>query len=309
MEILRYLSKCASSSRSLVSLGNFDGVHLGHQTILRRLVQEARERQGTAIVFTFYPHPLAVLRPKQRPPLICNLREKLRLFASLGVQKVFLQRFTQDFAQISPEEFVRQYIVEAFSAEKVIVGHNVSFGQNRAGRAETLQQLGKAYGFETEIIGPIKMDAQDVSSTLVRTLLSSGSVSAAGHFLGRRFTVNGCVVKGFQRGRTVGFPTANLFPRADLLLPNGVYAVIVELDGREIPGVANIGFNPTFGVERRTLEAHLFDFSDDLYGKRLSVGFVEKLRGEQKFASVEELVHQIQKDVAHARSLLAASST
>ena len=308
MEILRYTSQCAPSPHPIVSIGNFDGVHIGHQAILRLLVQEARKRQGTAIVLTFYPHPLAVLQPQRRPPLICNLREKLHLFASLGVQKVFLQHFTPTFARVSPEEFVQNYILKAFGAEKVIVGHNVSFGRNRAGNAETLQRFGKIYGFETEIVGPIRTDDQEVSSTMVRTLLAAGSVSSVARFLGRRFTVSGRVVKGFQRGRTVGFPTANLLPRADLLLPNGVYAVRVDLDRQEIPGVANIGFNPTFGVDRRTLEAHLFDFSGDLYGKHLSVGFVERLRGEQKFSSVEELVRQIQKDAARARSLLSASS-
>lgn len=308
MEILRDISQCGPFLHPVVSIGNFDGVHIGHQAILRRLMQEAHKRQGTAIVVTFYPHPLAVLRPKQGPPLICSLREKLLLFSSLGVQKILLQRFTSTFAQLSPEEFVRSYVSEALGAEKVIVGHNVSFGRNRTGTAETLHQLGSTYGFETEIVGPIKIDGQEVSSTLVRKLLSSGDVSSVSRFLGRRFAVSGRVVKGFQRGRTVGFPTANLLPREDLLLPNGVYAVMVDIGSQEVPGVANIGFNPTFGAERRTLEAHLFDFSGDLYGKRLSVDFVERLRGEQKFSSVDKLVNQIQEDAARARTLLSASA-
>jgi riboflavin kinase/FMN adenylyltransferase len=256
---------------------------------------------------TFHPHPLSVLRPERRLPLICSLREKLLLFSAFGIQKVLLQRFTLTFAQLSPEEFVRSYLVQTIGAEKVVVGHNVSFGRNRAGTADTLRQLAPTYGFAAEIVGPIKTDGQEVSSTTVRTLLSAGDMPAVTRFLGRRYTVSGRVIRGFQRGRTIGFPTANLPPRADLLLPNGVYAVRVDIDKQEVPGVANIGLNPTFGVNKRTLEVHLFNFSGDLYGRRLSVGFVERLRGEQKFPSVEELVKQIQKDADRARAILFAS--
>lgn len=304
MEIIRHISRRVSFPHPIVSIGNFDGVHIGHQTILRRLVQEAKNRQGTAIVLTFHPHPLSVLRPNQRLPLICSLREKLSLFSSLGIQKVFLQRFTLAFSRFSAEEFVRSYLSETIGAEKVIVGHNVSFGCNRAGNAETLQHFAQVYGFEAEIVGPITTNGQEVSSTAVRALLNSGDMPTVTRFLGRPYTVSGRVMKGFQRGRNIGFPTANLPPRADLLLPNGVYAVMVDIDGQEMPGVANIGINPTFGVNKRTLETHLFDFSGNLYGKRLSVGFVARLRGEQKFPSVEELVKQIQKDADRARALL-----
>jgi len=307
MEIIRHISRCLRSPHPVVSIGNFDGVHIGHQAILRNLVQEAQDRQGTAIVLTFHPHPLSVLRPERPLPLICSLREKLLLFSSLGVQKVLLQRFTPNFARLSPEEFVRNYLVQAIGVEKVIVGHNVSFGRNRAGNADTLLQLARIFEFAVEIVKPIKTDGQEVSSTAVRTLLSTGEMPTVTRFLGRRYTMSGRVVKGFQRGRKIGFPTANLPPRADLLLPNGVYAVMVDVERQEIPGVANIGLNPTFGVNKRTLEVHLFNFSGDLYGKRLSVGFVERLRGEQKFPSVEELVKQIQRDVERARAVLFAS--
>lgn len=305
MEILRHLSHCTSFPHPVVSLGNFDGVHIGHQTILQRLVQEARNRQGTALVLTFHPHPLTVLRPGRSLPLIGSLREKLSSFSALGVDKVFLQRFTSSFAQLSPEEFVRLYLKEAIGAEKVIVGHNVSFGRQRAGTAETLQHFGEAYGFEVEIVGPITTDGQEVSSTAIRMLLQNGEMSAVARLLGRHYAVSGRVIKGFQRGRGIGFPTANLRPRAALLIPNGVYAVMVTVDDQEIPGVANIGMNPTFSINRRTLEAHLFDFSGDLYGQRLTVKFVQHLRGERKFPSIEELVTQIQEDAKQARALLA----
>lgn len=309
MEIIRHIRHRASAPHPIVSLGNFDGVHIGHQAILRRVVQEAHDRRGTAMVFTFHPHPLSVLRPGQPLPQICSLREKFALFSALGIQQVFLQRFTLAFARLSAEEFVQRYLFELVGVEKVIVGHNVSFGRNRTGNTEALLQFAKTYGFEAEIVGPIKADTQEVSSTAVRALLSAGELPTVTRFLGRHYTVSGRVVKGFQRGRGIGFPTANLPPRTDLLLPNGVYAVVVDVDGQEVPGVANIGLNPTFGVNKRTLEAHLFDFSGDLYGRRLSVGFVARLREEQKFPSVEELIKQIQKDAARARALLFAAKS
>lgn len=304
MQIIRHINRCPSFPHPVVSLGNFDGVHIGHQAILRQLIAEARSRQGTAIVLTFHPHPVAVLRPQTPLPLICSLREKLLSFRSLGVDKVVLQRFTPSFAQLSPEEFVRKFVVETIGAEKMVVGHSVNFGRNRAGSATTLQQLGQAYGFGVEVVGPITADEAEVSSTVVRALLSRGDMRAVTRALGRFYSVRGRVMKGFQRGRTIGFPTANLWPRAGLLLPNGVYAVMVEVDGQAIPGVANIGMNPTFGLERKILEAHLFDFASDIYGRRITVNFVEHLRGEQKFPSIEDLKRQIQEDATRARVLL-----
>lgn len=304
MQIIRHILSHSPFPHPVVTLGNFDGIHLGHQAILARVVHEARARQGMALVLTFHPHPLAVLRPTLALPLILSLREKLRLFAAQGIHGVFLQRFTLPFSRFTPEEFVQRYLVEAIGAEKIIVGHNVSFGRNRAGRAETLEQLGRLCGVEVEIVGPVLLDDREVSSTTVRALLSAGDMRAVARFLGRPYTVSGRVEKGFQRGRSLGFPTANLRPRADVLLPNGVYAVLVTIGEQEVPGVANVGVNPTFGGNKRTIEAHLFDFSADLYGQRLRVGFVEYLRGERKFPSVQELARQIQEDASRARALL-----
>lgn len=304
MEIIRHILNHPPFPHPVVSLGNFDGVHLGHQAILEQLVQEARARQGTALVLTFHPHTLAVLRPDRPLSLILSLREKLSLFASLGVQGVILQRFSLPFSRLTPEEFVRRYLSEALGAEKIIVGHNVSFGYNGAGRAETLERLGHVHGFEVEVVGPVMVNGREVSSTAVRALLSAGEMREVTRLLGRTYTVSGRVEKGFQRGRGLGFPTANLRPRADVPLPNGVYAVVVEVGEERVPGVANVGINPTFAGNTRTLEAHLFDFSADLYGRRLRVGFVERLRGERKFPSVQELVLQIQEDASRARALL-----
>lgn len=305
MKIIRHiLHRHLSFPHPVLSLGNFDGVHLGHRAILTRVVEEARARQGTAVVLTFYPHTLAVLRPEQPLGLLVGVREKLLQFARLGVDGAILQRFSRAFSHLSAEEFVRRYLVDALHVEKVVVGHNVSFGYKGAGRAETLEQLGRVYGFAVEVVGPVRVDDKEVSSTAVRALLGAGNMREVARFLGRPYAVSGRVEKGFQRGRGLGFPTANLRPHSTLPLPNGVYAVLVEVGDRQVPGVANVGVNPTFAGAKRTIEVHLFDFAADLYGMRLRVSFIERLREERKFASAQALVQQIQHDAARARALL-----
>ncbi|MBM4254714.1 MAG: bifunctional riboflavin kinase/FAD synthetase [Deltaproteobacteria bacterium] len=306
MEVIRHITSRRRFSRPVISLGNFDGVHLGHQAILAKAINEARAIQGTALVLTFHPHPLTILRPQNPLPLISSLREKLLLLRSLKVDGVILQPFSSAFAQLTAEEFVQRYLVNTVGVERVVVGHNVSFGHRRSGNAETLVALGKQFGFAVDVVGPVLIDGKGVSSTGIRTLLGTASMREVTSLLGRAYAVSGRVEKGFQRGRTIGFPTANLRPRADLLLPNGVYAVTIDVDEKTtVPGVANVGMNPTFGNKRRTIEAHLFDFSADLYGKRLRVSFVEHIREERKFPSVPELIRQIQEDANRARALLA----
>lgn len=305
MEVIRHIESYRRFPHPIVSLGNFDGVHLGHRAILTKAVDEARALCGTALVLTFHPHPLTILRPDTPLPLIFSLREKLLLLRSLEVQGVILQRFSSSFSQLTAEEFVRRYLVDLIGVKKVIVGHNVSFGYRRSGNAEVLVQLGQQLGFAVEVIGPVVIEGKEVSSTAVRTLLGIGNMREVTTLLGCPYSVSGRVEKGFQRGRTIGFPTANLRPRKDLLLPNGVYAVTVDVDAQTtVQGVANVGMNPTFSNNRRTIEAHLFDFSADLYGKRLRVNFIEHLREERKFPSVPDLVRQIQADAVHARAVL-----
>lgn len=306
MDIIRNILTHPRLPHPVVSLGNFDGVHIGHQAILERLVAEAKERSGTALVVTFHPHPLSVLRPDQPVALMLNLREKLTQLAALGVDGIVLQRFSLAFSRLSPTEFVERYLVQVIGAEKVIIGHNFSFGRDRSGRSAGLEDLGKKFGFAVETVGPIVSEGREVSSTAIRSLLSAGEMHPAAQLLGRPYAVSGRVEKGFQRGRTIGFPTANLRPRVDMLLPNGVYAVRVDVGHQQqLPGVANVGTNPTFGGNTRTIEAHIFDFSADIYGQRLRVSFIEHLRGEKKFPSVQDLVQQIQADAARARTLLA----
>lgn len=306
MKIIRHVRRSARLPHPVIGLGNFDGVHLGHRTILRGVVEDARSRGGTALAMTFHPHPLTVLRPQRPVALILSLREKLCRIAALGIDGVILQRFGLDFARQAPERFVRHGLLDTVGVEKVFVGHNFSFGRNRAGNAALLADLAKAWGFEAEVIGQVAVGGREVSSTEVRTLLQAGRVGEVAALLGQPYALGGRVVEGFRRGRKIGFPTANLLPRGMVLLPNGVYAVRVEVGETEYDAVANVGVNPTFGNDRRTVESHIFDFSADLYGQRIRVSFVERLREERKFPSVDDLVRQIRADADHARRLLAA---
>ena len=222
------------------------------------------------------------------------------------MQRVVLQRFSRAFSRLSPEEFVEQYLVRAIGVEHVIIGHNFSFGRDRSGSAEALERLGQRYNFGVEVVGPVRVLDRTVSSSAIRSLLSAGDLDGATALLSRPYTVSGRVQQGFRRGRTIGFPTANLRPRADLLLPNGVYAVRIE--GRTSrpnwPAWPMSESTRPSATMRRTVEAHIFDFSADIYGQRLRVGFVARLRGERKFPSVPDLVKQIREDAERARTLL-----
>ncbi len=315
MKIIRHLDSPGVSFRHpVVSLGNFDGVHLGHQAILTRLVEEARVRGGEALVVTFFPHPLVVLQPDKAPPLIFSLRERLLLFAGLGIDGVILQHFTSSFSQLSAQEFVQRYLVDCIGAEKVIVGHSVGFGRGRSGHARTLQELAPRHNFTVEVVGPVRVGGVEVSSTTVRSMLVAGKVEEIFPLLGRYYAIEGRVEPGHQRGKGLGVPTANVRPPMDLLMPDGVYAVFAEVKAsaqqmERLKGVANLGTNPTFGGTKRTLEVHLFDFAADLYGRRMRVTFVERLRGEMKFPSPEALVQQIKQDVARAHEALTRAGT
>lgn len=306
MEVVRHI---ATSSRRFVSpvltLGNFDGVHRGHQAILGRVAKAAHATGGEAVALTFHPHPVAVLRPEHAPSLITSLRDRLRLLAGRDLDVVLLQHFTPTFAQLSAEDFVQRFVVDRLGVTRVIVGHSVSFGQGRRGDAELLSTLGARHGFGVEVVGPVRVDGHDVSSSAVRRAIAAGDVVLAATLLGRSHRLSGRVVPGRRRGATIGFPTANVGLRAGMLPPDGVYAVRMLRGDAWVDGVANIGTNPTFGDTGRTLEVHLFDFDADLYGERVSVAFVERLRGEEAFPSVEALVAQIARDVEGARAVLA----
>ncbi len=311
MRVVRHLATGRAAFRSpVVALGNFDGVHLGHKAILERTLGGA-ERAGTdAVVFTFMPHPVAVLAPDRAPKLVTSLAQRLRFLRDAGVDGVFVQRFTRRFAALSPREFVERVLIEGLGASRVVAGYDVTFGKGRAGTPEVLRELGRELGVEVDIVEPLLLGEHKISSSATRRALADGDVELAAELLGRRHRVLGRVRLGDQRGATIGFPTANILPRGGLLPPDGVYAVRARLAGEDAwrPAVANLGTNPTFGGCGRRLETHVFDFAGDLYGRAMEVEFARRLRGEVKFPSVDALVEQIAADAAAAREFLAGPS-
>ncbi|HBC93228.1 MAG TPA: riboflavin biosynthesis protein RibF [Pelotomaculum sp.] len=291
-------------NKIVVGLGNFDGLHIGHQKLIADLVALARKVGGTPAVFTFHPHPLAVLKPEKTPLLLLSQKAKQNFFARLGVEVLLQIPFDLDFAGMSPEDFVKNVLHEEMGACGVVIGYNYTFGRYGRGTPALLEELSTVYGFELRVIPPIAIDGQPVSSTLIRGLLVRGEVTAAAKYLGYYPFIEGEVVTGEQRGRNVlGFPTANLNIDQTLLVPaNGVYLTKVHIDGESYFGVANIGVKPTFNTNNRNIEVHLLDFYKDLYGIHIKVSFTRRLRKEKKFASPSELAKQIEIDILEARA-------
>ncbi len=309
MVLLRHLARIGRRfSAPVLTLGSFDGVHRGHQQILNRLVAAARSLHGQAVVLTFHPHPAAVLAPEHAPRLITDWRGRVEQIAAFDIDAIIMQHFTRAFSEITAEDFVRRFLVEGLGVRAVVVGHRVSFGHNRSGHAATLRQLGARYGFAVEVIGPVEVDDILVSSSAVRRAISHGELERAALLLGRTPSVAGRVVHGHHRGKGLGFPTANLRISRLVLPPDGVYAVRVRVrDSGWWPAVANLGFNPTFHQHERSLEAHLLDFNGALYGQRIEIAFVRRIRGEEKFPTPQALAQQIARDVEAARQALSRS--
>lgn len=290
-----------------VALGNFDGVHLGHQHLISDMVSKAREIQGTPTVFTFYPHPMTVLKPQSAPPMLLTQKAKQAMIAALGVKVMIKAGFTRKLSQMSPEDFVVRILHDALRVRWVYVGYNFSFGYKGEGTPDLLKELGRKYSFNVHITPSVSVDGEPVSSTVIRHFMLDGDVSRARKFLGYCPWVEGDVVLGERRGRTLGFPTANLEIDPRIVVPaNGVYSVKVKVDDDNFLGVANIGVKPTFHGEmnKRNIEVHLLDFYGNLYGKRIKVFFTKRLREEKRFCSVSELVQQIEQDIIHARAAL-----
>lgn len=306
MIVIRHLATSKHAfGASAVTIGNFDGVHRGHQEIFRRLIAAAREIGGESVAYTFDPHPMKVLRPEAAPPVITPLEKKIKLIRAQGVDVLVCERFTDAFAAQLPEDFVREVLVERLRARRLFVGYDYRFGKGRAGNIDLLRELGGRWGFTVDVTEALRVGDRIVSSTLIRDLVAEGRVEEAAEYLGRYYFFRGRVVEGQGRGRKMGFPTANLAPETEVLPAAGVYAVFVDVEGRRCEGAMNVGVNPTFGESRGLqLEVFLLDYDGDLYGKSLRVHFVERVREERRFPSVEALVEQISKDVAHIRERL-----
>jgi riboflavin kinase/FMN adenylyltransferase len=288
----------------VLALGNFDGVHRGHRKILDRLNRVGGERGVTSVVMTFDPHPPRIVRPDKAPPLLMTKTQKLEAMAAAGVQGAAIVRFTADLSRWDPETFVRAVLVDWLRVSEVWVGANFLFGHDRAGNFTLLRALGARYGFKAEKIDPVRYKDFVVSSTRIRRLISEARVDEAGALLGHQYYIDGTVVHGAHRGRTIGFPTANLCSENELLPPNGVYATTVTIAGVVLPSVTNIGVRPTVDQSgRMSVETHIFNFDRDLYGTSIRVGFVQRLRDERAFDSVDALQAQIATDCGRARVL------
>lgn len=305
MQIIRDLpSSPPDRPPSAVALGVFDGVHLGHRSILEAAVADARAAGLQAVACTFEPHPMQVLQPDRAPLPIATLDERLELIASTGIDAAVVLAFTPALAAVEAEAFVKDTLVGRLRARVVVVGYNHTFGRGARGDPRLLEALGKQLGFRTRVVPPLVVGGQPVSSTAIRTALGRGDLPAAAAMLGRHYAVRGEVVAGAGRGRGLGFPTANVRPDRPLLIPTGVYACRVDVDGAAHPAVVNVGVRPTFGEETLAVEAHLLDYKGDLYGRRVGVVFVARLREERRFPGPDALVRQIAADVEAARQAL-----
>lgn len=304
----------ADWGRSVVTIGVFDGVHLGHRLIVARATELAASMGLPLVVVTFDPHPAEVVRPGSHPPLLCTPRFRAELLGALGADAVCVLPFTQEFSQLPAEEFVRTVLVDGLHAAAVVVGENFRFGHKAAGNVTLLGELGEKYEFIAEGFALLTDDAGTVSSSRIRDLLSSGDVAAAARELCRPHRVEGIVVRGHQRGRALGFPTANAEPPPNTAIPaDGVYAgwlASLDIDWTELerwPAAISVGTNPTFDGTEQTVEAYALDRDDlDLYGMHVAIEFADHIRGQAKFSSVGELIAQIQRDVAEAHRILAA---
>jgi riboflavin kinase/FMN adenylyltransferase len=292
---------------AVVTIGNFDGVHLGHQHLFGHLITEARKKQRPAVVISFEPHPKMILHPERRPfYLITSQEEKTRLLASLGIDALILIPFSLDYARTTAKEFVHSILWEKLRIGKIIIGHDYTFGQGKEGNAALLTTLGGRLGFEVEVMNAFQIGNLTISSTQIRRALLDGDLRAAASLLGRFYNLSGEVIHGKHRGAELGFPTANIRPDKEPMPPRGVYAVHILLEGNRHRGVLNIGFNPTFADEQLSIEVHLFDFNENIYGKTIDVLFVERLRDEIRFAGPGELITQVNQDIAQAREILQA---
>ncbi len=296
---------------TVVTVGSFDGVHLGHHAVLAEVARRARAAGRASVLVTFEPHPLAVINPQAAPPLLTTGPERREILAQTPIDYALFLRFDRALARLSPEEFVRDVLLAHCGMQDLVFGYDHGFGRNRSGDVETLRRLGAELGFAVDAVPPADVEGEPVSSGRIRRAIAGGDLRTAARLLGRPYTIAGQVTAGERRGRLLGVPTLNLgeVPGEKLLPPDGVYAVWVEWRGGRAGGMMNQGARPTFDDRRRVLEAHLFGFEGDLYGEYVRVEWVERLRDVRRFAGVEQLQEQLQRDRARAEAILAGCPT
>lgn len=302
MEVVRGHKQASGTQPAAVAIGNFDGVHLGHRALIARAKQLAEAHGARTVVLTFDPHPAMVFAPATAPKQLSSLARRIELLGEAGADMVVVEPFTRELANCAPSAFIEDVVLRSLRATAVVVGYDFSYGAQRAGSTEELRAQGDRAGVEVEVVPAFECAGEVASSTRIRGHLREGDLVAAERLLGRRWDVDGVVVHGAARGRTIGVPTANIAPHSDLPISGGIYAVTLRVDGAELPAVASLGTNPTF-VEggAQTLEVHVLDWDGDLYDREVRTTFVARLRDEAKYASVDALVAQIRADIAAAR--------
>jgi len=286
----------------VVTIGNFDGVHWAHQAIFGKVMERAKDLNGTSMVVTFEPHPMKITSPKKAKPLITLLEQKKELMTNQGIDILLLIRFTLEFAAISARDFVKNILVDRLRIKEIVVGYDYAFGHNREGNIDLLKEMGKQFNFRVSQVGPVYVGKRLVSSTSIRNLITEGKVSEAKELLGRNYQIRGEVMRGRNRGGPLlGYPTANLKLADELIPKEGVYVVTVDLEGKLYQGLTNIGFNPTFKDKNLSVETYILDLSSNILKRGIKINFLSRLRDEITFASAKELSQQIGRDIEQAR--------
>ncbi|MDD3721347.1 MAG: bifunctional riboflavin kinase/FAD synthetase [Lutibacter sp.] len=298
MKIYTDLADYTSKNKTFVTIGTFDGVHIGHQKVLSNLIGSAKKNNASSVLLTFFPHPRMVLQKDSHIKLINTIEERIELLKKTGLNTLVIHKFTEDFAEKTALDFVKNVLVDRLNISNLIIGYDHRFGKNREGNFDQLREYGKIFGFEVNKISQQEIDHITISSTKIRKAIELGNIEEANRFLGYHFMLTGKIVKGKKLGKKIGFPTANLFIEEPykLLPKTGSYIVKSELENETIFGMMNIGYNPTVKGKHQTIEIHFFNFNKDLYGKKIQIDVLKFLRDEQKFNSVEELTNQLEKD-------------
>ncbi len=306
LKIFHSIKDFRSPKKTILTLGTFDGVHIGHKKILEKVIQNAVDNNYESLVLTFFPHPRMILQERSEIKLLNTISEKINLLEQLGIENLVIHPFDESFSRLTAEDFVKTVLVEQFKIQKIIIGYDHRFGRNRTANITNLIEFGKKYNFEVEQISAQEINAISVSSTKIRTAIQEGDMQLANDYLGYQYLLTGTVIHGKQLGRTIGFPTANLSIEEDykLIPQKGVYIVSSHIDHKTVYGIMNIGLNPTVGGEQLAVEVHYLDFESDLYKQTITVSILKRIRGEEKFDSITALKEQIEKDKTKALSYI-----
>ncbi|MCI9259267.1 MAG: bifunctional riboflavin kinase/FAD synthetase [Romboutsia sp.] len=299
MDTITSIEKIEPIKESVVTIGNFDGLHRGHQVLIKKAIEYAKINNMSSVVFTFKNHPANYFRPDSIKNIITN-EEKVKILKSMGIDYIINIPFNEYMTKISGHDFVKEILLDTLCAKNIIVGHDFTFARNKEGNIKLLKELSNKYGFSLEIVSPIKLDDIRISSTYIRQLISDGRVEDVSKYLGRNYKLSGEVIYSKQLGRTIGFPTANISINEDMIIPKvGIYATKVYIDEETYYGATNVGYNPTVNGDNLSIETNILEFNDNIYGKVITIEFIERIRDEKKFNGIEELKKQLQKDTRY----------